>query len=184
MAQVLAICGSLRKGSFNRMLMNASMGLIPEGMTIKEAPPFGKFPIYNFDDQQATGFPKEVDALNEAVRAAGGLLIVSAEYNWSIPGGLKNAIDWLSRYKEVSFKDKPVCIQSAAPGLLGGSRMQYHLRMAMQAIDAQLFGKPEVIVNLAASKFADGALKDQTAIDLIKQQLAAFSKFIERVKVR
>jgi len=184
MAQVLAICGSLRKGSYNRMLMNASIGLAPAGMTIKEAPPFGKFPIYNFDDQQATGFPKEVDALNEAVRAADGLLIVSAEYNWSIPGGLKNAIDWLSRYKEVSLMDKPVCIQSAAPGLLGGSRMQYHLRMAMQAIDAQLFGKPEVIVNLAAQKFVDGALKDQVALDLIKQQLAAFAKFIDRVKVR
>ena len=184
MAQVLAICGSLRKGSFNRMLMNTSIGLAPEGMTIKEAPSFAKLPIYNFDDQQATGFPKDSDALHEAVRAADGVLVVSAEYNWSIPGGLKNAIDWLSRYKEVAFKDKPVCIQSAAPGLLGGSRMQYHLRMSLQAIDAQLFGKPEVIVNLAAQKFADGALKDQAAIDLIKQQLAAFAKFIERVKVR
>ncbi len=184
MAQVLAICGSLRKGSFNRMLMNASIGLAPEGMTIKEGPSFGKLPIYNFDDQQSTGFPKDSDALHEAVRAADGVLVVSAEYNWSIPGGLKNAIDWLSRYKEVSFKDKPVCIQSAAPGLLGGSRMQYHLRMALQAIDAQLFGKPEVIVNMAASKFADGALKDQVALDLIKQQLAAFGKFIERVTVR
>jgi chromate reductase len=182
--QVLAICGSLRKGSYNRMLMNASIGLAPEGMTIKEAPSFAKFPIYNFDDQQATGFPADVDALHKAVTAADGLLIVSAEYNWSIPGGLKNAIDWLSRYKEVSFKDKPVCIQSAAPGLLGGARMQYHLRMAMQGVDAILFGKPEVIVNLAASKFADGKLTDQTALDLIKQQLAAFSKFIERVKVR
>jgi chromate reductase len=184
MAQVLAICGSLRKGSYNRMLMNTSIGLAPAGMTVKEAPSFANFPIYNFDDQQATGFPKEVDALNEAVRAADGVLIVSSEYNWSIPGGLKNAIDWLSRYKDVTFKDKPVCIQSAAPGLLGGSRMQYHLRMSMQAIDAQLFGKPEVIVNMAASKFADGALKDQAAIDLIKQQLAAFAKFIERVTVR
>jgi chromate reductase len=184
MAQVLAICGSLRKGSFNRMLMNASMGLAPAGMTIKEAPSFAKLPIYNFDDQQATGFPAESDALNNAVAAADGVLIVSAEYNWSIPGGLKNAIDWLSRYKEVSFKDKPVCIQSAAPGLLGGARMQYHLRMSMQSVDAILFGKPEVIVNLAASKFADGALKDQAALDLIKQQLAAFAKFIERVKVR
>jgi chromate reductase len=184
MAQVLAICGSLRKGSFNRMLMNTSMTLAPQGMTIKEAPSFANFPIYNFDDQQATGFPKEVDALNEAVKAADGVLVVSAEYNWSIPGGLKNAIDWLSRYKEVTFKDKPVCIQSAAPGLLGGARMQYHLRMSLQAIDAQLFGKPEVIVNMAASKFADGKLTDQTAIDLIKQQLAAFAKFIERVTVR
>ena len=106
-------------------------GLRPEGMTIKEAPSFAKLPIYNFDDQQSTGFPKDFDALHEAVKAADGVLIVSAEYNWSIPGGLKNAIDWLSRYKEVSFKDKPVCIQSAAPGLLGGSRMQYHLRMAL-----------------------------------------------------
>jgi chromate reductase len=184
MANVLAICGSLRKGSFNRMLMNTSIGLAPEGMTIKEGPSFATLPIYNFDDQQATGFPKDADALHEAVRAADGVLVVSAEYNWSIPGGLKNAIDWLSRYKEVSLKDKPVCIQSAAPGLLGGSRMQYHLRMSLQSVDAILFGKPEVIVNMAASKFADGALKDQAAIDLIKQQLAAFAKFIERVKPR
>jgi chromate reductase, NAD(P)H dehydrogenase (quinone) len=183
MAQVLAICGSLRKGSFNRQLMNASMALAPAGMTIKEAPSFAKLPIYNFDDQQATGYPKDADALHEAVRTADGVLIVSAEYNWSVPAGLKNAIDWLSRYKEVSLKDKPVCIQSAAPGLLGGSRMQYHLRMVLQSVDCQVFGKPEVIVNMAASKFADGKLTDQGANDLIKQQLAAFAKFIERVKV-
>jgi chromate reductase len=184
MANVVAICGSLRKGSFNRQLMNASIGLAPEGMTIKEGPSFAKIPLYNFDDQQATGIPKECDPLHEAIRAADGVLIVSPEYNWSIPAGLKNAIDWLSRYKDVAFKDKPVCIQSAAPGLLGGSRMQYHLRMSLTSVDAILFGKPEVIVNMAASKFADGQLKDQAAIDLIKQQLAAFGKFIERVKVR
>jgi chromate reductase len=183
MANVVAICGSLRKGSFNRQLMNASIGLAPEGMSIKEGPSFASYPIYNFDDQQATGIPKAVDALNDAIKAADGVLIVSAEYNWSVPGGLKNAIDWLSRYKEVTLKDKPVCIQSAAPGLLGGSRMQYHLRMVLQAVDAQLFGKPEVIVNMAASKFADGKLTDQGATDLIKQQLAAFGKFIDRVKV-
>ncbi len=179
---VVSICGSLRKGSFNRMLMNASIGLAPPGMTIKEGPSFAQFPIYNFDDQQATGIPKIVDPLHEAIRAADGVLIVSSEYNWSIPGGLKNAIDWLSRYKEVAFKDKPCCIQSAAPGLLGGSRMQYHLRMSLTSVDAILFGKPEVIVNLAASKFADGALKDQAALDLIKQQLAAFANFIKRVR--
>jgi len=179
---VVAICGSLRKGSFNRMLMNASIGLAPEGMKITEAPSFGKLPIYNFDDQQTTGFPKDADALDVAIKAADGVLVVSSEYNWSIPGGLKNAIDWLSRYKEVSFKDKPVCIQSAAPGLLGGSRMQYHMRMALQSVDCIVFGKPEVIVNMAASKFADGKLTDQGAIDLIKQQLAAFAKFIDKNK--
>jgi chromate reductase len=183
MANVVAICGSLRKGSFNRMLMNASIGLAPAGMTIKEGPAYANIPIYNFDDQQSTGFPKDADVLHEAIRAADAVLVVSPEYNWSVPGGLKNAIDWLSRYKEVSFKDKPVAIQSAAGGLLGGARMQYALRMVLQAIDAQLFGKPEVIVNMAASKFADGKLTDQGAQDLIKQQLTAFAKFIERHKV-
>jgi chromate reductase len=183
MANVVAICGSLRKGSFNRMLMNASIGLAPAGMTIKEGPAYANIPIYNFDDQQSTGFPKDADVLHEAIRAADAVLVVSPEYNWSVPGGLKNAIDWLSRYKEVSFKDKPVAIQSAAGGLLGGARMQYALRMVLQAIDAQLFGKPEVIVNMAASKFADGKLTDQGAQDLIKQQLTAFAKFVERHKV-
>jgi chromate reductase len=183
MANVVAICGSLRKGSFNRMLMNASIGLAPAGMTVKEGPAYANIPIYNFDDQQSTGFPKDADVLHEAIRAADAVLVVSPEYNWSVPGGLKNAIDWLSRYKEVSFKDKPVAIQSAAGGLLGGARMQYALRMVLQAIDAQLFGKPEVIVNMAASKFVDGKLTDQGAQDLIKQQLTAFAKFIERHKV-
>ena len=183
MANVVAICGSLRKGSFNRQLMNASIGLAPAGMTIKEAPSFAKMPIYNFDDQQSTGFPKDADALHEAIGAADAVLVVSPEYNWSVPAGLKNAVDWLSRYKDVSFKDKPVAIQSAAGGLLGGARMQYALRMVLQAVDAQLFGKPEVIVNMAASKFADGKLTDQGAQDLIKQQLTAFAKFIERHKV-
>jgi chromate reductase len=162
------------------MLMNTSIGLAPEGMIIKEGPSFASFPIYNFDDQQASGIPAAVTALGEAIRSADGVLVVSSEYNWSIPGGLKNAIDWLSRMKEVPFVGKPTCIQSAAPGLLGGSRMQYHLRMALHAVDASLFGKPEVIVNMAASKFAEGKLTDQGAIDLIKQQLAAFGKFIER----
>jgi chromate reductase len=182
MANVVAICGSLRKGSFNRMLMNASIGLAPAGMTIKEGPSFAKLPIYNADDQQSTGFPKDSDALHEAIRTADAVLVVSPEYNWSVPGGLKNAIDWLSRYKEVSFKDKPVAIQSAAGGLLGGARMQYALRMVLQGVDANVFGKPEVIVNMAANKFADGVLKDQGAQDLIKQQLTAFAKYIDRHK--
>ena len=86
MANVVAICGSLRKGSFNRQLMNASIGLAPEGMTIKEAPSFAKLPIYNFDDQQSTGFPKDCDALHEAVKAADGVLIVSAGIQLVDPG--------------------------------------------------------------------------------------------------
>lgn len=185
MANVMAICGSLRKGSFNRMLMNASIAAAPAGMTIKEGPSYAGFPIYNFDIQNSSGFPADVDAYADAVRKADGLLIVSPEYNWSIPAGLKNMIDWLSRYKEVPFKDKPVAIQSAAGGLLGGSRMQYHLRQSLTSVDVQLFGKPEVIVAQAAQKFdAATGLKDQTTLDLVKQQMEAFAKFIDRVKVK
>lgn len=177
---ILAMCGSLRKASFNRMLMNTSISLAPEGMTIKEGPSW-LMPIYNADEQNAKGFPPESDALAAAVRAADGLLIVSPEYNWSIPAGLKNAIDWLSRYKEVPFAGKPVAIQSAAGGLLGGSRMQYHLRQSLTPLDVHLFGRPEVIVTFAPQKFKDGKLEDQGAIDLIKQQLTGFEKYVRKI---
>ena len=114
---------------------------------------------------------------------ADGVIIVSPEYNWGIPGGLKNAIDWVSRLKEVPFREKPVALQSCSGGLLGGGRMQYQLRMALGAIDAFLFGKPEVFVNFAAKKFDEKtlALTDQPTIDMVKQQLAGFEKFIRRL---
>jgi chromate reductase len=179
---ILAVCGSLRKGSFNRMLMNNSIALAPEGMAIKEAPPFGGMPIYNFDDQQATGFPASVNAWSDAIRAADAVLIVTPEYNWSIPGGLKNAIDWASRLKDVPFKDKIVAVQSAAGGLLGGARSQLALRQSLTSVDVVWFGRPEVIVSFAAQKFDEGGkLKDQTAIDMIKAQLAALEKFVRKV---
>ena len=183
---VLVICGSLRKGSYNAALARTLPALAPEGLTLHAAPPFDRFPIYNHDIQDATGFPAEVNAWADAIRRADGIIIVSPEYNWSIPGGLKNAIDWVSRMKEQPFKDKPVALQSAAGGILGGSRMQYHLRQSLISVDVILFGRPEVIVTFAAQKF-DGKtleLKDQTAIDLIMQQLAAFEKFIRRVSVQ
>ena len=183
---MLVICGSLRRGSFNAALARALPALTPPGLALRPAPSFEKFPIYNFDFQNASGFPAEVNAWAEAIRAADALIIVTPEYNWSIPGGLKNAIDWVSRMKEQPFKDKPVALQSAAPGILGGSRSQYHLRQSLTSIDAILFGRPEVIIANATQKFDEQtlALKDQTAIDLIKQQLAAFEKFIRRVSAK
>ena len=179
---VLVICGSLRKGSYNAALARTLPGLTPAGIKLRSAPSFEKLPIYNFDLQQSGGFPAEANAWADAVRSADGVIVVSPEYNWSIPGGLKNAIDWVSRMKEQPFKDKPVALQSAAGGILGGSRMQYHLRQSLLSIDAVLFGKPEVIVTFAAQKFDEKTLelKDQTAIDLVKQQLAGFEKFIRR----
>jgi chromate reductase len=178
---VLTICGSLRKGSFNRKLMSLLPGLAPSDMKLTEAPPFRGFPLYDFDIQNEHGFPAEVKTLADAIRAADGLIVVSPEYNWSIPGGWKNAIDWMSRMQNQPFAGKPVAIQSAAGGLLGGSRMQYHLRQSLTSVDVLLYGKPEVIITFAAQKFDEaGNLKDQGALDLIKQQLAGFAKFVRR----
>jgi chromate reductase, NAD(P)H dehydrogenase (quinone) len=180
---VLVICGSLRKGSYNAALARTLPALAPAGLKLRPAPPFDKFPIYNHDIQDTTGFPAEVQAWADAIRSADGVIIASPEYNWSIPGGLKNAIDWVSRMKDQPFKDKPVALQSAAGGILGGSRMQYHLRQSLTSVDTILFGRPEVLVTFAAQKFDEKTLelKDQTAIDLIKQQLAGFEKFIRRL---
>jgi chromate reductase len=179
---VLTICGSLRKGSYNRMLMRALPGLAPAGMTFTEAPAYDGMPHYNFDAQNSSGFPAEATAWADAIRAADGIIIVSPEYNWSIPGTLKNAIDWVSRMKDQPFKDKPVALQSAAGGLLGGARMQYHLRQSLLSVDALLFGRPEVIVNFAPQKFDEaGEIKDQATRDMIKLQLAGFAAFIARV---
>ncbi len=180
---VIVICGSLRKGSYNAALARTLPSLAPAGMSLKPAPPWDKMPIYNFDLQNSSGIPAEVTVWGDAIRSADGVIIVSPEYNWSIPGGLKNAIDWVSRLKEVPFTNKPVALQSCSGGLLGGARMQYHLRMTLTTLDAFLFGKPEVFVNFSAKKFDEKtlALTDQPAIDMVKQQLAGFEKFIRRL---
>jgi chromate reductase, NAD(P)H dehydrogenase (quinone) len=180
---VLVICGSLRKGSYNAALARMLPRLAPAGISFRSAPSFAKIPIYDHDIQTASGIPAEVNAWADAIRSADALIIVTPEYNWSIPGGLKNAIDWVSRMKDQPFKDKPVALQSAAGGILGGSRAQYHLRQCLTSIDAILFGRPEVIVTFAPQKFDEKTLelKDPTAIDLIKQQLAGFEKFARRV---
>jgi len=182
MSNVITICGSLRKASFNRMLANALPALAPSGMTITASPPI-EMPLYN-SDLQAQGFPAEAEALASAIRAADGVIIVSPEYNWTIPGGLKNALDWVSRMKEQPFVNKPVCLQSCSMGILGGARMQYHLRQAMVYLNAFVFNTPEVLVAQAQNKFDDktGELKDEATRGVVKQQLEAFEKFIVRHK--
>jgi chromate reductase len=186
MATVLTVCGSLRKKSYNAALVRALPALAPEGMRLIAAPRVDTVPHYNHDEQEATGFPASVTAFADAIRAADGVIIVSPEYNWTIPGTLKNAIDWVSRMKEQPFKDKPVALQSCSGALLGGSRMQYHLRQCLTSIDAMIFGRPEVIVTFAPQKFDAETLelKDQATRDMIKLQLAGFAKFIERVRVK
>jgi chromate reductase len=179
---VITICGSLRKGSYNRMVMNLLPGWAPANLKISEAPPFSEFPLYNADVQNSSGFPAPVQTLADAIRAAAGVIFVSPEYNYSIPGGLKNAIDWVSRLPNQPFANKPVTIISAAAGILGGGRMQYDLRRCMIFLDALTMNKPEVFIGGAMQKFDEksGQLKDEQAVGFVKQQLAAFAKFIEQ----
>ena len=179
---VICICGSLRKASYNRMVMNALPALAPEGMKLAEAPPFAEFSLYNADAQEASGVPPAVQKLADAVRAADGVIFNSPEYNFSIPGGLKNAIDWVSRVKDQPFAGKPVAIQSATNGPLGGGRMQYDLRRSMIFLDAVTLNKPEIFIGNCSTRIdaKTGQITDQQTVGFIRQQLAAFAKFIEQ----
>jgi chromate reductase len=181
---VLVICGSLRNGSLNKAVARTLPELAPESMKLTDAPPYDGFTIYNADHHQATVFPPVVVALADAIRAADGVIIVSPEYNFSVPGGLKNAIDWVSRLKEQPFREKPVALQSASGGPLGASRMQYQLRQILLGIDAFVFTRPEIFVTFAPQKIDEktGKLKDEPTREIITRQLAAFATFIERIR--
>jgi chromate reductase len=179
----LGICGSLRRGSFNAALLRALPALAPQDLTIEMAAGIGELPLYNADIQNEQGFPAPVEALGERIRAADGIVIVTPEYNYSIPGVLKNAIDWVSRLPDQPFKNKPVLLQSAAIGVLGGARAQYHLRQTMVFLDAIVFTRPEVFVTFAKTKIDEqsGELTDEPTRAVIRMQLAAFAGFIRRI---
>lgn len=179
--KLLTICGSLRQKSFNRAICATLPELAPDNVSIVEAPSFANFPLYNADDQNADGFPPQVQAFAAAIAEADGVIIVTPEYNFSVPGALKNALDWVSRVPDQPFKNKPVAIQSAAGGMLGGARMQYHLRQIMVFLEARVFNKPEIFVSFAKGKMDETGdkLADEATRKLIQDQLAAFSADIK-----
>jgi chromate reductase len=120
--------------------------------------------------------------MGEAIGKADGVIIVTPEYNYSVPGVLKNAIDWLSRLPTKPFAGKPVAIQSASPGIFGGVRAQHHLRQTLVFLDARALAQPEVTVTQAAAKFdgKTGELTDKTTREFIARQLQAFAAFARR----
>ena len=181
--RILSICGSLRRGSYNRIVADALPDLAPAGMAITPAPSFAHFPIYDADRQHEHGFPPAVRALAEAIAAADGVIFVTPEYNFSVPGGLKNALDWLSRMEEKPLLNMPVAIQSAATGPVGGARVQYHLRQVLVFMEAIAFNRPEVIIGLVKDKVdeATGELTDLQTRGFIRAQLAAFGPFVRRI---
>lgn len=177
---VVTICGSLRKGSYNRMVMKALPALAPAELVIREAPPFDDFPLYSADIQNAGGFPEGVTRLAESIREAHGVIFVTPEYNFSIPGALKNAIDWVSRVENQPFAGKPVALQSAAPGPVGGARVQYDLRRSLVFLDALTLNKPEIFIGNCMQRIdaQSGRITDEQTQGFIRQQLTAFAAFI------
>lgn len=180
---VVTLLGSVRKGSFNAAVVRTLPELAPPGMRFTALPSVADYPIYDAD-RQAEGFPAVAEQAAAAIAAADGVIVASPEYNYSMPGGLKNAIDWLSRLKPQPFAGKPVAIQSASGGNLGGARMQYHLRQTMVFLDAHVLNKPEVMIGQAASKVdaATGRLADETTRRFVADQLVAFAAFIARLR--
>lgn len=177
--KVVGLCGSLRAASYNRAALEAAGRLMPAGMQLA-IESFRQFPIFDADEQDS-GWPPAVLALGEAIGRADAVLIASPEYNFSVPGGLKNALDWLSRLPQQPFKDKPIAILGAATGPMGTARMQYDLRRIFHFMEARVLLKPEVFIGNAKSKVdAQGRLTDEVTLRFIGEQMAALQRLIRR----
>jgi chromate reductase len=179
--RVLGIAGSLRQGSFNRATLRVAQELAPEGMQI-DIFDITPIPAYNEDVRQQ-GFPSPVEDFRGRIKAADGLLIVTPEYNYSIPGVLKNAIDWASRPPEQPFDGKPIGLMGASGGGFGTARAQYHLRQCFVFLNGLVMNRPELMISAAHNKFdAAGKLTDQTTRESIAAHLAAFRAWVLRLR--
>jgi chromate reductase len=182
--RLVTLVGSLRRLSFHAGIAASLQELAPENVSVTTLPSVGLLPHYDAD-VQAQGFPQPVLDLGKAISEADGVIIVTPEYNYSVPGVLKNALDWISRLSPAPFAGKPVAIQSASPGIFGGARAQYHLRQSMVFLDAQVLNKPEVMVGGAASKIdVEGkTITDPQTREIISAQLKAFALFAAQRKL-
>src|SRR5215475_14630483 len=174
--KVLAVCGSLRKGSYNMAALRIAIAQKPPGMTIEVAD-ISQIPLYNEDVRQQ-GFPPSVETLRRQIKEADALLFACPEYNYSMSGVLKNAIDWASRPPDQPFAGKPCAILGAAAGMAGGARAQYDLRRSMVFLDMHPLNKPEVLIFQAHTKFdANGALTDDAGRGFIRDLLVALERW-------
>lgn len=180
---VLGISGSLRRNSYNSAALRAACDLAPPGMTISQAE-IGDLPHYNEDIREG-GYPAPVARFRSQVAAADAILFVSPEYNYSIPGVLKNAIDWASRAPDQPFNRMPVAIMGVSGGILGTSRAQYQLRQMLVYLNAFPVNKPEVMIGQATSRFSeDGRLHDgptRAMVSELLQSLMSWAHVIRRV---
>jgi chromate reductase, NAD(P)H dehydrogenase (quinone) len=177
--KILGIGGTLRKNSYSKGLLLAAQQLASKDIVI-EITEIVEFPLYNPD----IPMPGVVQEFKQKIKDADAILFSTAEYNYSIPGSLKNAIDWASRpYGDNSFEDKPAAIISESTGINAGSKAQYHLRQMMVFLDVHVLNKPEVMVPQVKEKFDEnGNLTDEHTKEKIKEILESLVNWTERLR--
>jgi chromate reductase len=170
--KILGIVGSLRKNSYNHSALKAAQELVPDGAVLNLVELHG-IPVFNQDDEMA--LPAAVLEFKRRILAADAILFATPEYNYSLPGGLKNAIDWASRpYGESAWRGKPAALMGASAGSLGTARAQYHLRQVLVTLDMPVVNQPEVMIGNAAQRFdPDGRLTDEPTRQFIQKLLGA-----------
>jgi chromate reductase, NAD(P)H dehydrogenase (quinone) len=178
---ILGMSGSLRKASYNSAALRAAQELAPRSTMITLAD-ICAIPVYN-DDVRVQGMPQSVTTLVEQITTADAVLISTPEYNYTIPGVLKNAIDWVSKAPDQPFRHKPVAVMGASMGAIGTARAQYDLRKVFVFLDAHVLNQPEIMIAAAHTKFDDGGhLTDDTTRTLIGKQIVALKEWALRLR--
>jgi chromate reductase, NAD(P)H dehydrogenase (quinone) len=171
---LLGLCGALRAASTNRLLLHEARAAFGPG---RFAEGNLRLPLFDEDQEIARGIPTRVQRLADQIKAADAIIIACPEYNKSLPGVLKNALDWVSRTKGSVWRDKPVAIMSAADGRAGGERAQYALRLCLTPFRAQVLPGPEVMIAHSRSAFDEtGRLIDarsRAAVQALMDDLRA-----------
>lgn len=177
---ILGIAGSLRQASYNRAALRAAAKLVPEG-AILETFELDDIPMFNQDEDQHP--PAKVIELKRKIREADAILFVTPEYNYSVPGVLKNALDWASRpYGDSAWNGKPTAIMGASVGALGTARAQYHLRQILVFLNMFPINQPEVMIGSAHTRFdQEGNLTDETTQEFIRQLLQNLVAWTQRL---
>lgn len=176
---LLGICGSTRKASLNNALLRTVGEVLPADATLEIFDGLDQLPIFNSDIPEPPG----VLALKGKIASADGVIFATPEYNYSIPGGLKNALDWVSRPPTSSpMRGKPVGLIGAASGMSGTIRAQTHMRQMLVFSDSPTMNQPEVLIPRAHERFADGKLTDESTRQLLARFATAFVAFVHRYK--
>lgn len=175
---ILTLSGSLRAASLNAALLDAAAELAPVGVTLRRWD-YRDVPLYDADIPE----PEGVARLKAAIAAADGVLLAVPEYNYSISGVLKNAIDWVSRpaYHSV-FRDKPTGVISAAASFVGGARGQQHTKTILLGMAAPVFPWPELLVGSAHQRFAEGQLTDEGTRKVLAEYVEGFAAWVRRTR--